>query len=133
MAVGDRAAKVSFEAALRVGKEAMKRAAANEKVRKAAGTAGLWLGRRAGEMAAARSRNRRRALALARQVGGQYSRGTIVADRERWVVWKNAKAIACFPPLAPEQLDGGMLGDRQELQDFNTDLLVDPPPMRGRS
>jgi hypothetical protein len=109
------------------------RAARNKDVRRAAASAGAWLGKKGGDAWATRRRDRRRAYALARQIGGRYSEDTIVAGRERLVVWKDGRPIDCFPPLSDDELrrgGGGSLAERAELQGFDAALLRDPPPLR---
>lgn len=116
----------------RVAAATAKRLAKNKEVQAAAATAAGWAGTKTGEMVLARRGNRRRAFSLARQVGGRYSEDTIVANRERIVVWKNGRALDCFPPLTSAELDGHKLSEREELQEFNESLLKDPPPLKGQ-
>jgi hypothetical protein len=123
--MGDTAAKTAINLA--------KKAANNKEVQKGAAAAALWVGKLAGGVMMATRRNRKQAQALARQVGAKYSEGTIIANRERFVVWKAGKAIACFPPLTPEQLNGGKLCDCDELQGFDKSLLKAPPPLKTTS
>ena len=113
-------------------KAAVKAAYENDKVRAAAGPAVLGVGKTVGSTAFAKRTNRRRAVALARQIQGKFSDGTIVANRERIVVWKDGKALHCFPPLTVDELQGATLNDRDELQDFNPSLLKDPPPLKPK-
>ena len=126
--------------AMKLAVAAAKRAAKNKAVQGAAASAGLWVAKKVGESAtkvgagkAARRKDRRSAYAFARQVSGQYSEGTFIANRERMVVWKGEKAIACFAPLTAAELNGTKLCDREELQDFNQSLLKDPPPLKRGS
>lgn len=112
--------------------EMAKKAAKDKEVQKATATAVAWVGKKTGGALAARRRNRRRAYALARQIGGKYSDGTIVADRERIVVWKDSTPIACFPPLTTSELDGQKLASRDEFQGFDQALFKDPPPLKPK-
>jgi hypothetical protein len=79
--------------------------------------------------AVSRWSSRKNALQLARQIRGQYSEGTVVAGRQRYVVWKEGKPVDCFPPLTGADLNGGPLAERIELQDLDPALLKDPPPV----
>lgn len=112
--------------------EAAKKAAMNKEVRKAAAGAAASVGKKRGGAVMASRRNRKQAQALARQVGGKYSEGTIIAHREYPVVWKDGRPLACFPPLTTEELNGKQLCDCEELQGFNESLLLDPPPAKAK-
>jgi hypothetical protein len=112
--------------------EAAKKAVKNNEVRKAAAGVVTSVGTKRGVAVMASRRNRKQAQALARQVGGKYSEGTIIAHQEYLVVWKDAQPIACFPPLTSEQLNGKELCDCQELQGFNQSLLMEPPPVKAK-
>jgi hypothetical protein len=122
--MGDKLAKAAVEVT--------KKAAKNKELQKAAAGAATWVGKKGGGAVMASRRNRKQAHALARQVGGKYSEGTIIAHREYLVVWKDGRPLACFPPLTPEQLNGKELCDCEELQGFNESLLRDPPPVKAK-
>lgn len=112
--------------------EAAKKAAKNKDFQKAAAGTAAGAGKKWGGTTMAGRRNRKQAHALARQVGGKYSEGTIIAYQEYLVVWKDGQPLACFPPLTSEQLNGKALCDFEELQGFNESLLRDPPPMKSK-
>jgi hypothetical protein len=74
-----------------------------------------------------RRSHRTLAIELARQVKGQYSERTIVSGRRRFVVWKDGKPIAAFPPV------DGEVSERAELLGFDTADIKDPPPVTSRA
>lgn len=92
--------------------EAAKKAAKNKELQKAAAGTAAGVGKKWGGTAMAGRRNRKQAHALARQVGGKYSEGTIIAHKEYLVVWKDGQPLACFPPLTSEHLNGKKLCER---------------------
>ena len=111
--------------------EAIRKAATSEQGKKAAKAAGGalagWLGKEGRERLKARNSGRTDrdlALDLARQIGGEYSEGTVVARRRRYVVWKDGVPVDAFPE--PEK--GVVLTECLELQDFKGVLLTPPPP-----
>jgi hypothetical protein len=75
-------------------------------------------------------KHRKTAMQLARQIEGQYSEKTIVAGRERFVVWKDGVPKDVFPSLDEGEQDGP-LDQRWELQNFPESLLKDPPPAQA--
>jgi hypothetical protein len=113
--------------------ELLQKAAKNEKVQAAAvlpaTKAMAWTAKKTGD-AVSRPvqlyQHRRMAVDHALQVQGRYSRRTIVLGTRRYVVWKDGSAVACYPPMTPEELNGRTLEQLPELQDFNPELLVDP-------
>jgi hypothetical protein len=74
-----------------------------------------------------RRNDRARALAQARQYeGGRYSEGFLVNNRERYVVWRDGKAVAVYPPLHSHELNGRPLHEHPELQSPAESVLLDP-------
>jgi hypothetical protein len=120
----------------RVGKEAIKllrKAAKSESVQAAAvqplAKAGAWTAKQVGGASARPVKAyqlRRMAIDDAKQVQGLYSRGTILCGRRRYVVWKGDVPQRAYPPPSEAELGGKPLSEQPELQDFNTELLIDP-------
>ena len=107
---------------------AARAAAQNKAVRTLAATAGAAAAKRVGPIAQQRYgtwRDRRvdrdRAIKLARQLQGRYSRDTIIDGEPHYVVWKDAKPVQAFPHVAD-------LAERPELQGFDPALAHEPPP-----
>lgn len=107
----------------------LKQAAKSPPAKKAAVTVGtlvlggaLKQGGERGKAALSRRSDRQKAIDLARQVGGKYSEGTIVAGIRRFVVWRDGTPISSLPSF------DGDLANQPELQNFPPSLLKDPPP-----
>jgi hypothetical protein len=66
---------------------------------------------------------RDRAVKLARQIGGRYSRNTIIDGEPHFVVWKDGTPVRAFPHVDE-------LAARPELQRFDERFAHDPPPER---
>lgn len=79
-----------------------------------------------------RRKNKKLAIKLAQQVGGQYSTGIVVDGEERCVVWKHRKPIDVFPRL-DEKMKPEDLAKRPELQNLPSELFRDPPPIKESS
>jgi len=106
----------------------VKQAASSEAGKKAAGAVGTAVAgyvSKEGVERFAMERNKRLAIDLARQVGGQYSERTVVDGRRRYVVWKDGTPIEAFPRLQSD------LAVRPELQSVPPSLLKSPPPAGG--
>lgn len=109
---------------------AARAAAQNKAVRTLAASAGAAAAKHVGPIAQQRYgtwRDRRvdrdRAIKLARQLQGRYSRDTIIDGKPHFVVWKDGKPVQAFPHVAD-------LAERPELQGFDPRLAHEPPPER---
>ena len=67
--------------------------------------------------------DRDRAIKLARQILGRYSRDTIIDGEPHHVVWKDGRPVQAFPPVAD-------LASRPELTGFDPALTHEPPTER---
>jgi hypothetical protein len=67
-------------------------------------------------------RNKKLAIALARQTQGQYSENTVIDGVPRFVVWKDGVPKAAFPKVNGAE----NLAERDELKDFPRRLLKGP-------
>jgi hypothetical protein len=109
---------------------AAKAAANNKVVRGLAVSAGAAAAKHAGPIAQQRYgtwRDRRidrdRAVKLARQIRGRYSRDTIIDGEPHYVVWKEGRPVQAFPHVAD-------LAVRPELNGFDDRLAREPRPER---
>jgi hypothetical protein len=109
---------------------AARAAAHNKVVQGLAASAGAAAAKHVGPIAQQRYgtwRDRRvdrdRAIKLARQLRGRYSRDTIIDGEPHFVVWKDGRPVQAFPHVAD-------LAERAELQGFDPDLAHEPPPER---
>ena len=109
---------------------AARAAASNKVVRGLAVSAGAAAAKHVGPIAQERYgswRDRRvdrdRAIKLARQIRGRYSRDTIIDGEPHYVVWKDGRPVQAFPHVDD-------LATRPELSGFDDSLAHQPPPER---
>lgn len=118
-----------YDALMRAGIAALRRAAANPVMRKKLGQLAVahWDKIAASKLSDVQKQRGQQALAveLARQVeGGKLSYSTLIESKRYTVVWADGQPLQAFPPWK------GDLG--KALSRYKRDLLVDPPKEQHR-